>query len=103
MFELKNDTEMTGAVYDVDSNLNVNLVDAELKLVGGSRRRLDEVYLNGSMIRYVRFPSHVDPMRALDTYLETRKRIARAGTRAKRMALPRPVVPRAIDLPVAKP
>ena len=97
IFELKNDTEMAGTVYDVDTNLNVNLVDAELT-IRGRTKPLEEVYVNGSMIRYIRFPNNRDPLRALDTYLDTRSRIARSGTRAKRSALSRPPVPDPINL-----
>mmetsp|Transcript_10751 Transcript_10751/g.35617 ORF Transcript_10751/g.35617 Transcript_10751/m.35617 type:complete len:176 (-) Transcript_10751:326-853(-) len=106
VFELKNDTAMAGEVFDVDANLNVNLVDAELTLVDGRKRRLDDVYLNGSMILYVRFPPKTDPLRSLDTYLDARNRIARAGTRTKRPALDRskagPALP-PIDLGSARP
>lgn len=59
VFELKNETEVSGILYDVDANLNVNLVDAQLKDRNGRSQRLDTIYINGSTVRYVRLPDKV--------------------------------------------
>mmetsp|Transcript_19546 Transcript_19546/g.25313 ORF Transcript_19546/g.25313 Transcript_19546/m.25313 type:complete len:149 (-) Transcript_19546:96-542(-) len=103
-FELKNETTLSGLLFDVDSNLNVNLVDAVLQNLDGTKFRLDETYVNGSMIRYVRFPDKIDPMRSLDHYLDTRARISRAGMRTKRPCSSsfnnRPIPPPPIQLSV---
>lgn len=84
IFELKNETEVSGWLYDVDANLNANLVDATVTGRNGRVHRLEHTYVNGSAIRYVRFPDKVDAVRALDRYLDTRARISRAQTRQKR-------------------
>lgn len=85
VFELKCDTEITGFLYDVDPNLNVNLVDARIVTRRGSRpAKLESTYVSGSSIRYVRLPDKVDAMRALDRYLDARARISRKETRQKR-------------------
>lgn len=88
IFELKNETEVSGWLYDVDSNLNANLVDATVTGRNGRVHRLEHTYVNGSAIRYVRFPDKIDAVRALDRYLDTRARISRSQTRQKR---PEPV------------
>lgn len=59
VFELKNETEVSGVLYDVDANLNVNLVDAQLRDRHGRSQRLETMYINGSTVRYVRLPDKV--------------------------------------------
>lgn len=59
VFELKNDTQVGGMLYDVDTNLNANLVDATVTDFDGRTHRVETTYVNGSMIRYVRLPDKV--------------------------------------------
>ena len=60
-FELKDDSVVRGQLYDVDRNLNCNLTEVSLTRHDGSKRSLEATYVNGTMIRYVRFPDDVRP------------------------------------------
>jgi small nuclear ribonucleoprotein (snRNP)-like protein len=97
VFELKDGTSVAGALYEVDANLNAHLSDATVTRRDGSARRLEATYVNGSSVLYVLFPDRVDALRSLDRYLDSKVRVERTETRAKRAA------PAAADRPPAAP
>jgi len=97
VFELKDGTTVAGALYEVDANLNAHLSDATATRRDGSARRLEATYVNGSSVLYVLFPDRVDALRSLDRYLDSKARVERTETRAKRAA------PAAADRPPAAP
>ena len=96
-FEMKDGTSVSGALYEVDANLNAHLSDATVTRRDGSARRLEATYVNGSSVLYVLFPDRVDALRSLDRYLDSKVRVERTETRAKRAA------PAAADRPPAAP
>ena len=96
-FEMKDGTSVAGALYEVDANLNAHLSDATVTRRDGSARRLEATYVNGSSVLYVLFPDRVDALRSLDRYLDSKVRVERTETRAKRAA------PAAADRPPAAP
>ena len=85
-FEMKDGTSVTGALYEVDANLNATLRGATQTLRNGTQRRYESAYVNGSGVLYVLFPARCDPVRSLDRYLDAQERVARTQTRSKRAA-----------------
>ena len=85
-FEMKDGTSVSGALYEVDANLNATLRGATQTLRNGTQRRYESAYVNGSGVLYVLFPARCDPVRSLDRYLDAQERVARTQTRSKRAA-----------------
>jgi small nuclear ribonucleoprotein (snRNP)-like protein len=91
VLELKNDAEVSGVVFESDMAMNMTLSSADH--AGGVRYTSSrgcvsthsEIFVKGTMLRYVHIPSHVDIPEALTQHLRV---LDLAAASYKRQMLP---------------
>lgn len=75
VIELKNDTEVSGIVEDVDAAMNVALSGAKHSLRDGSIVKMDSTTVKGPSIRYVHIPSKIRMRAQVSDYVKKLDRI----------------------------
>lgn len=72
--ELQNDSEVTGILEEVDSNMNMILCDAQQVMLNGVMRQMEIISINGTNVRYVHFSPSVNIQTSTANYVKNFKR-----------------------------
>ena len=84
IIELKNDTEISGLVEDVDPAMSVVLTSATQTLLDGSKIEMESITIKGTSIRYIHIPPKVKMRPQVSDFL---KRVDRIKTQSKPHAI----------------
>mmetsp|Transcript_17896 Transcript_17896/g.22582 ORF Transcript_17896/g.22582 Transcript_17896/m.22582 type:complete len:121 (+) Transcript_17896:104-466(+) len=60
VIELKNDSEVTGSIENCDNDMNLTLQNVRCVNTQGKVQKHSLMFVQGSMIRYVHIPDHVN-------------------------------------------
>lgn len=70
IFELKNDTEVTGIIDSVGHGMDVYIANARVVSCSGTVELKDLMFLSGSSIRYVHFPPDLNVTTHMAAYMK---------------------------------
>uniref|UniRef100_A0A1X7VC31 Sm domain-containing protein n=1 Tax=Amphimedon queenslandica TaxID=400682 RepID=A0A1X7VC31_AMPQE len=68
--ELRNEITIKGTIVNVDDKMNTTISGAEYKYLDGTVMNCENLFIQGSQIRYVHIPDDIDPMTLLNKIVD---------------------------------
>uniref|UniRef100_H2Y1I9 Sm domain-containing protein n=1 Tax=Ciona intestinalis TaxID=7719 RepID=H2Y1I9_CIOIN len=71
--ETKNESLIKGRLINCDGFGNLNLINATIINVRGTKIKVDEIYIKASSVRYVQLPSKINPIEEIEKHISRSK------------------------------
>ncbi len=68
--ELRDESSILGKIENVDGFMNIIVSSAQLSKLNGNVQRFDELFVQGSKIRFVHIPDEIDMRKAIKEQLK---------------------------------